>query len=209
MAKPYVQERQSEYWTSRQIEDFFENYGSEVHTIPVPQRLEKRLPADFVFIPTEKIKLFGLQYKALYQDSSGDYWKLEAHQHSQLAKFKWIYYAMSELKDRGHKRNSLHLLKIFTPSHFSFPSGGKFLESKSYDNGYYRWGGFYKKLEDCSCGLKISSEAELKDALSDGYDDIAADLHLFLHNFSTGLTISVNRLLRGDGQNDDEEEYRD
>ncbi len=204
MAKPYVQERQSEYWASRQIEEFFENYGSDVHVIPVPGRLEKLLPADFVFIPDQLVKLFGFQYKALYQESAGDFWKLESNQHLQLAKFPWIYYAMSELKNRAHKRNSLHLLRIFKPSSIGFPASGKFLESTS-SIWHYRWGGFYKHLEACSCGVKINSEAELKAALADGYYDIAADLQLFVHNFATGRTISINPMLRKYDQEQDGE----
>lgn len=203
MAKTYVPERQSEYWTSRQIEDFFENCGVDVHTIPIPQHIEKKLPADFVFIPEHKIKLFGLQYKALYQDPYGDFWKLESHQHSTLQSFSWIYYGLSELKSRAHKRNSLHLLKIYVPSQFSFPTSGKFKQAAPPVKTYYRWGGFYKMLEDCQCGLKINSLDDLKKALSGTYQDIASDISLFLHNFDTGVTISVNRLLRPDEQYQD------
>lgn len=103
MAKTYVPERQSEYWTSRQIEDYFENSGADVHTIPIPQQIEKMLPADFVFLPEHKVKLFGFQYKALYGDKYGDYWKLESNQHNTLQSFSWIYYGLSELKSRKDK----------------------------------------------------------------------------------------------------------
>lgn len=203
MAKTYVTERQSEYWTSRQIEDFFENTGVDVHTIPVPQHIEKRIPADFVFLPEHKIKLFGIQYKALYQDTYGDFWKLESHQHDTLKKFPWIYYGLSELKSRKHKRNSLHLLKIYK-SNFDFPKSGKFLQNNYPAEHYYRWGGFFKMLEECKCGLKINSLLELKVALSDSYQDIASDIHLFLHNFDTGVTVNANRLLSPDNDYDEE-----
>jgi len=200
MAKTYVPERQSEYWTSRQIEEFFENSGVDVHTIPIPQHIEKKLPADFVFIPEHKIKLFGFQYKALYQDTSGDFWKLENHQHSTLQNFNWIYYGLSELKTRAHKRNSLHLLKIYVPSQFSFPSSGRFKQANPPVKTYYRWGGFYKMLEDCQCGLRLNSLEDLKKALSDTYQSIASDISLFICDFDAGITVSVNRLLRPDEQ---------
>lgn len=209
MAKTYVPERQSEYWTSRQIEDFFENCGIDVHTIPIPQQIEKQLPADFVFIPEQKIKLFGLQYKALYQASNpnDDFWKLEMHQHSTLQKFPWIYYGFSELKSRKHKKNSLHLLKIYVPSQFAFPLSGKFKNLTPPVNKYFRWGGFFKMLEDCRCGLRIKSLDELKNALSDSYADIASDISLFIHNFDTGVTVNVNRLLNpNDVYQDNDEE---
>lgn len=205
MAKTYVPERQSEYWTSRQIEDFFENCGIDVHTIPIPQKIEKKLPADFVFVPEQKIKLFGLQYKALYRDSADDYWKLDNDQHTTIQTLTWIYYGFSELKSRKNKRNSLHLLKIYVPIHFSFPSSGKFKQASPPVKTYYRWGGFFKMLEDCKCGLKINSLDDLKNALSDTYHDIASDISLFIHNFDTDVTISVNRLLRQDEQNQDDE----
>lgn len=205
MAKTYVPERQSEYWTSRQIEDFFENCGIDLHTIPVSQQIEKKLPADFVFLPEQKIKLFGLQYKALYQDTAGDFWKLNNHQHLTLQTFDWIYYGFSELKIRKHKRNSLHLLKIYVPNQFAFPASGRFKQAAPPVNAYYRWGGFFKMLEDCRCGLKINSLEDLKKALSDTYQDIASEISLFIHNFDTGVTVSVNRLLRPDEQYPDDE----
>lgn len=204
MAKTYVTERQSEYWTSRQIEDFFDNCGVDVHTIPVPQHIEKKIPADFLFIPAHKIKLFGIQYKALYKESSGDFWKLESNQHTTLQRFPWIYYGLSELKSRNHKKNSLHLLKIFNPQDFCFPASGKFKQNSPPAKVYYRWGGFYKYLGECKCGLKINSLNELRTALSGYYDDIASDIHLFVHNFDTGVTINVNRLLRADIQDNDD-----
>lgn len=204
MAKPYVPERQSEYWTTRQIEDFFENSGNDVHTIPIPQKIEKKLPADFVFIPEQKIKLFGLQYKALYEDASGDFWKLTNQQHNTLQSFAWIYYGLSELKSRNHKRNSLHLLKIYAPNQFSYPASGKFIQATPPVTTYFRWGGFYKMLEDCKCGLRIGSIDELKNALSGAYYDIASDISLFIHNFDTGVTINVNRLLRPSDQNEND-----
>ncbi len=205
MIKTYVQERQSEYWTSRQIEDFFENCGIDVHTIPVPQNIEKKLPADFVFIPGHKIKLFGLQYKALYHDASGDYWKLSDAQHRTLQNFRWIYYGFSELKNRKDKRNSLHLLRIYKPRQFIFPEKGKFRFPNPPIGMYYRWGGFFKLLESCQCGLRINSLDDLKNALSDSYQEIASDINLFMHNFDTGVTVSINRLLRPDQSYQDDE----
>ena len=41
MAKPYLYERQSEYWTSRQIEEFFLDAGFELIALPILQYHEK------------------------------------------------------------------------------------------------------------------------------------------------------------------------
>ena len=95
MDKTYLKERQIEYWTSRQIEDFLLNEGFDVFVNPIPQNLEKLLPADFVFQST-KLKLFVFQYKALYHNSV-DHWKLSSQQHKTLQTFDWIYYGFSEI----------------------------------------------------------------------------------------------------------------
>ena len=52
--------------------------------------------------------------------------------------------------------------------------------------------------------LKDTEIHDLKKALSNAYDDIASDISLYIHNFDTGVTINVNRLLRVDYQNEDD-----
>jgi|AVFP01.1.fsa_nt_gi hypothetical protein len=75
MGSPYLYERQAEYWTSREIEDYFLDAGYEIVTFPLSQRTEKVVPFDFIFFEQATTKLFGLQYKALYSNDF-DYWPL-------------------------------------------------------------------------------------------------------------------------------------
>jgi hypothetical protein len=65
MGSPYLYERQAEYWTSREIEDYFLDAGYEIVTFPLSQRTEKVVPFDFIFFEQATTKLFGLQYKAV------------------------------------------------------------------------------------------------------------------------------------------------
>jgi len=108
---PYIHERQSEYWTSRAIEDYFLDLGFEVLTLPIPQNIEKMIPADFIFFDKQRTKLFGLQYKALYKERR-DYWPINKEQHQQITHYKWIYYCLSELKSSAEHRTALHQVRI-------------------------------------------------------------------------------------------------
>ena len=76
-SRPYVNERQSEYWTSHEIQNFFKNDGFDVTAYPITQLTEKKLPSDFLFLDGRTNKLFGFQYKALYHNRD-DFWILVA-----------------------------------------------------------------------------------------------------------------------------------
>ena len=126
LVSTYVPERQSEYWTSRQIEDALHDAGYGVDVYPVSLDLERRLPADFIY--STDIKLFGLQYKALYGNGN-DKWLIDRRQYDDLRPYPWIYYCLSEMKDQSHRRRALHLARfcergnVRTPSHpFRGPS---------------------------------------------------------------------------------------
>ena|SRR6266446_7459295 len=95
---PYGYERQTEYWTSRGIEDYFLDAGYEVIAFPLTQLAENAVPVDFVFFEKSTSKLFGLQYKALYRNAT-DYWPIDDQQHLNLQAFAgWAYYCFSELR---------------------------------------------------------------------------------------------------------------
>lgn len=66
--EPYVYERQTEYWISRQIEDFLLDAGYDVITIPITQLSEAHVPVDFIFFDKGRTKIFGFQYKTLYRN---------------------------------------------------------------------------------------------------------------------------------------------
>src|SRR5258708_13092605 len=67
IGRPYVAERQVEYWSSRQVEDFFWDLGYECLSFPISQKAEQLIPPDFIFQPNDTLKLFGLQSNFLYR----------------------------------------------------------------------------------------------------------------------------------------------
>jgi hypothetical protein len=154
MAGPYVPERQTEYWTSRQIEDRLIFAGYDMDVWPIPTRLERVLPADFVFTG-DQLKLFGLQYKALYADSGGDYWPISSRQHATMLSFDWIYYCLSDVDDRSQRRRALDLAR-FVESRYVLPT--KLIQRGFSD--YCRWGVFVNRLEDCSFGRLVDAEID-------------------------------------------------
>ncbi|MFN6530537.1 hypothetical protein [Nostoc sp. ChiSLP03a] len=160
-AKTFVYERQVEYWTSRQIEEFFLNAGFNIVVYPVEQVTEHYLPADHIFgVDDDLVKLFGIQYKALYHNSV-NHWKLDQHQHNRLVHFPWIYYGLSDLQSVADGRNSLHYLRILNSA---FPY------LKKLDVGslspHYRWGAFYQHLQSCQTGRRIHNISDLREAIS-------------------------------------------
>jgi len=161
---PYVYERQAEYWTSRQIEEFFLDAGFEVLVFPLTQYTEHLIPADFIFFDRRRSKLFGFQYKALYHNSA-DFWLINKEQHQKLAHFPWIYYCLSELKTTRDYRVALHLARI-VETKFKFPEKLYLKElTGNKDLIYSRWGAFYQGLERCTNGVQVSSPEELRNFL--------------------------------------------
>jgi len=162
MASPYVYERQSEYWTSRQIEEFFLDSGFEVLTLPLTQYHERRIPTDFIFFDKRPSKIFGLQYKALYRNAR-DGWKLDERQHHDLSRFPWIYYCLSELKNPRDYRAALHLTHIVETD---FEYRHLIYSGESYETfRYSRWGAFYQGIERCTKGKLVESLKDLGAAL--------------------------------------------
>ncbi|MDQ3816214.1 MAG: hypothetical protein M3362_00820 [Acidobacteriota bacterium] len=197
--KTYLYERQSEYWTSRQIEDFFLDKGFGVSTLPVPQNVERFLPADFIFSFNPSVKLFGLQFKALYQNGE-DHWPLYERQHLQLQKYRWIYYCLSEMKDASDHRAALHWCRFVDAG---FPYQEKlYLGGANRVRSYRKWAAFYTSLVSCHRGELIQSKEHLKELLMAGQDDpyleglstVAADI--FLVDFERKQTIHYSPLLR-------------
>jgi hypothetical protein len=100
MGKPYLYERQTEY--------YFLDAGYEVITFPLSQMSEKKIPFDFLFFEKSTCKIFGIQYKSLYKNDH-DYWPLNEQQHHELQAFSnWGYYCLSEMKDVKDHRIAIH-----------------------------------------------------------------------------------------------------
>lgn len=187
MAATYVQERQIEYWTSRQVEEFFRKLGYSCSIYPVGAAVEKHIPADFVFKPAPKVKMFGFQYKVLYHNGN-DHWKLNARQHATISSFSWIYYALSELRSAQNSRAALHALRI---KQNNFPYSPSLLISTSFP--YSRWWSFYLSLITCKVGINVESISGLRKALSS--EDDEASLRVLQDTVDIFLMDQVERKL--------------
>lgn len=200
---PYLFERQSEYWTSRQVEEFYMDLGFTIIPFPLTQLAERRLPTDFIFFHKEKSKLFGFQYKALYHNGE-EYWSLDERQHNDLSHYSWIYYCLSEMKSTHDHRTALHYVRIIKPD-FEYRSK---LRPRWDDNDqirlYSRWGAFYQNLEKCINGVVIESEGHLRDLLMFNSNDVhlkkVVDMavDIFLTDFESKNAIHFSPFLRLD-----------
>ena len=139
------------------------NAGFDMLVYPIDQINERYLPADYIFGVGGLVKLFGIQYKVLYQNSE-DHWRMSTRQHSMLKNFPWIYYGLSDLKNPTGFRNSLHYLRLYknnirlcgnNRSVLKLPvSSKKILHQMGY--------AFYKRLLQCDRGVqKSNSKKEL------------------------------------------------
>lgn len=161
MGKPYLYERQTEYWTSRGVEDYFLDAGYEVITFPLSQFAEYKIPFDFLFFEKTTCKLFGLQYKTLYKNEH-DYWPLNEQQHRALQAFSiWGYYCFSQMKDSKDHRVAIHKA-MFIPVTMKYCEK---IHAGHIDAMYYRWGGFVNGLEICTVGKRVTSREEIVAAL--------------------------------------------
>ena len=150
---PYVYERQTEYWTSNQIETFFGDLGFEVLAFPITQLTEKKLPADYLFFDSSLTKLFGFQYKPLYHNGQ-DYWPITKSQHERLRHYPWVYYCLCEMRDVRDRRAALHLSRIVRSD---FPFVEKLGLHRSTSDPYYmRWGAFHQGLVSCRYGISVA-----------------------------------------------------
>lgn len=161
MGKSYLYERQTEYWTSRAIEDYFLDAGYEVITFPLSQFAEHEVPFDFLFFEKTTCKLFGLQYKTLYKNDQ-DYWPLNEQQHYALQRFSnWGYYCLSQMKETKDHRIAVHKA-LFIPVTLNFCER---IHAGHVDAMYYRWGGFVNGLERCTIGIRVNSRNDIVTAL--------------------------------------------
>jgi hypothetical protein len=160
---PYVDERKVEYWTSRELDTFFENEGFDVISLPLTAVTEKSVPSDFAFLDRGTSKLFGFQYKVLHHNGR-DHWNLDEEQHRQLRLYNWIYYGLSDLTSLTQQRNALHYLRI-VPVGFDYASSLSRNDFQQAGARYFRWAGFFEGLQKCKYGRKITSRKDLQRAL--------------------------------------------
>jgi hypothetical protein len=169
MPKTYVNERKTEYWTSRAIERFFLSLGFEIRALPIGGKAEEHLPADFLFFDKHTCKIFGFQYKALYHNG-GDFWKLTASQHASLARFPWIYYCLSEVRNVSEWNEALHFARIL-PGRITYNPKLQVSRGSAFPF-YIRWAAFYRALENCTKGHRLASSDELRKLILSAGSDI-------------------------------------
>lgn len=197
---PYVPERQTEYWTSRQVEEYFLDVGFRVLPLPITQLAEKELPADFIFFDKGRSKLFGFQYKALYHNGE-DYWPLNANQHGELSSYPWIYYCLSELQNAQDHRVSLYQARIVENDFGYRQRLSPAWKTNNLLKPYTRWEAFYRRLEKCLNGVLIHSEKHLKEVLMANRDSIHLErmvdmlIDMYLADFASKNVIHFSPLL--------------
>lgn len=199
----YPNERQVEYWTSRVIEDYFENLGFVVVVLPISQNLEKHIPLDHMFAGSD-IKVFGLQYKRLYPKP--DHWKLDPNQHNWLRTYSWIYYAFSTIKSINEHRNALHQT-LFAQNSF-IHSSRIHLENIGIGNSpvvCQRWGGFVDKLFECSFGWKVDDGENIQQVGGISNELFGALVDIYILSIDTGIVIRTSPFIReiGEAEEDD------
>lgn len=79
----YIAEQHVQEWTSAAIVNYLSTRGYTIREWHVTQDLEKSVPTDWIFVDESRLKLFGLQYKALYSNGN-DHWLLDRAQHDTL-----------------------------------------------------------------------------------------------------------------------------
>lgn len=168
-------ERQSEYWTSRQIEESLTGLGFQVLTYPLAQFHENKIPADFLFRvdPTGsagEVKLFGLQYKALYRNG-GDHWPVDATQHGTMLRFPWLAYCLSELRQPAESGIALHLARFIDASAIQ-PTRVDLATCPL----YRRWGPFIMSVLASQRGQVVGDRAELAAKLRLQNEDVSVAL---------------------------------
>ncbi len=160
MPHTYVPERQVEWWTSQQIQRYFQDRGFSCEALPIDQGIEKHVPADFTFRSDPPVKLFGLQYKVLYTNGV-DHWRLDNTQHDELTFFPWIHYGLSEVTTAADRTSALHALRLKKPS---FTYSATLQPAHSFP--YLRWWPFFKSLLRCENGAPVDSLDTLRDLLN-------------------------------------------
>lgn len=126
------------------------------------QHLEPDVPADFVFGLRGEVRIFGLQFKALYPRP--DHWKLERVQHATMQRYRWIYYGLSEVTSANEEAVALELLRLKEPN-FRY-------QSRLYrgDGGTKAWGDMQRRLLRGDWGERVKDEADFVNLFVHAWD---------------------------------------
>lgn len=157
-----IAEQHLQEWTSAEIVRYLRARGYAVRHWHVTQDLEKRIPTDWVFVDRSRLKVFGLQYKALYSNGE-DYWHLDRDQHNTLQQYPWVYYCASEMTGPRDEGKALAAARIYAAD---IPYRRR-LTRRGRQVRYLRWAAFFRRFEACLVGRRVRSRSELLALLGD------------------------------------------
>jgi len=121
MAHVLIREEMVQECTNRQIEAYFAAAGIPVQVIPIFRLFESSVPADSLIATGGFTKIFGLQYKALYDDET---WRTDtpSGQHERLRRFPWIWYCLSEMRSLAECPFARDIARFSRPSSTPTPT---------------------------------------------------------------------------------------
>jgi hypothetical protein len=155
-----IAEQHVQDWTSNAIVAYLRARGYEVRDWHVTQDLEAHVPTDWIFVDQTRLKVFGLQYKALYSNGE-EHWLLERDQHIALQRFPWVHYCVSEIQSPKDKARALASVRIYA----SDIPYRRTLSRRGRNIRYLRWPGFFRAFESCLLGHRVRSRKELRSLL--------------------------------------------
>ncbi len=158
----YIAEQHVQDWTSAAIVNYLSVRGYTIRDWHVTQDLEKNVPTDWIFVDESRLKVFGLQYKALYSNGN-DHWRLDRDQHSALQGYPWVYYAASEMTGPREQTRALSLIRIYgqdIPYRHRLARRGRRVR-------YLRWPMFFRAFAACLVGHRVRSRSEFLSILGD------------------------------------------
>jgi len=162
---------------------------------------EKLVPADFVFAGDVRLKLFAIQYKALY-GGNPDFWPVDATQHRNAQLYPWVYYGLSELSTVTEARGALHALRIARPRDVKPPRCTKTDLQSTGHALYSRWWAFYQMLITCHAGTLVTDEASFLNAFApileylDQIIEVGEMLDIFLLDLERQSAVRMSTWLR-------------
>lgn len=160
----YPRERQIETWISDQIVGTLRRAGFKVAQYPIEMLVERRLPADFIFlVSVATAKIFGLQYKALHRNRA-DGWRLTRRQHGTLRRYPWIFYALSQLRNPAERRFALRTVCIVSAVDIPWPKGrwkSIYVRSTALRHAQ-DWPSLLKAFRRCRAGVRAGSLRRLR-----------------------------------------------
>ena len=158
----YIAEQHIQEWTSAAIVQYFRARGYTVRDWHLTQDLEKHVPTDWIFVDQTRLKVFGVQYKALYSNGN-DYWQLDRDQHEAVQHYPWVFYGASEMTHPRQQRDALRLVRIYaTDLQYRHR-----LSRRQRRVRYLRWPTFFRAFEACLLGYRVNSRSELVALLGD------------------------------------------